>query len=312
MPATPAPTLTELAVPTVAVTPFPTPFPSSTPFVEPTATTAPTADAGAAGSPTAEAAATATGAAPSSTPGGPTGTFRADFVADVTVPDGTVFEAGEQFIKTWKLKNAGTAPWGTDFCRVQVRGDTLGAPVVVPLSGTVRPGETVELSLPFTAPDKLGTYTSCWMLRTPSGAPFGIGTQGNQPIYVEIVVGTASGTPQPTAPAGSINVTAAGLTVDTADFTGACPHTFVFSASFTSEGAGDVTYQLEALANDPAFTFTMPAAIKSNFTTAGPRPFSVSYELQFTNSVSGQIWLHILTPNDLQSDKLSFSLTCQP
>jgi hypothetical protein len=182
----------------------------------------------------------------------------------------------------------------------------------VPLSSTVKPGETADLSLTFTAPERLGEYTSFWMLRTPNGTPFGIGPQGNQPIYVQIKVGTEGGTPQPTAPAGSINVTAASLTVDTPSFTGACPHTFVFTASFTSEGAGDVTYKLEAESNQAGFVFTLPDPIKSTFTGAGPRTFTASYQLQFTNSVGGQAWLHILSPNDLLSDKINFSLTCQP
>jgi hypothetical protein len=233
-------------------------------------------------------------------------------VADVTVPDGTVFKAGETFVKTWKLKNAGTAPWGTDFFLVRVKGDPLGAPATAPLSSTVQPGETADLSLSFTAPDRLGEYTSFWMLRTPSGTPFGIGPEGNQPFYLQIKVGTEAGTPQPTAPAGSMNVTAASLTVDTPSFTGACPHTFIFSATFTSEGAGDVTYKLEAEADRAGFVFTLPDPIKSTFTGAGPRTFTASYQLQFTSSVGGQAWLHILSPNDLLSDKINFSLTCQP
>ncbi len=292
-PPTPASTLTELAPPTGVV------IPSRTPAVGvgPSATGA---------------AVTATGGAPSSTPGGTVGTYTAEFVADVTVPDGTVFKAGETFVKTWKLKNTGTAPWGTDFFLVRVKGDPLGAPDVVSLASTVQPGETADLSLTFTAPDRLGEYTSFWMLRTPNGTPFGIGSQGNQPIYVQINVGTEGGTPQPTAPAGSINVTAASVTVDTPSFTGACPHTFIFTANFTSEGAGDVTYQLEAESNVPGFVFTMPPSGKSTFTNAGPRTFTISYELQFTNSVGGQAWLHILSPNDLLSDKVDFSLTCQP
>ena len=296
--ATLAPTLTELAVPSASQPPTATPAPSDTPA--------------ATGSPADTPAITATPAEATSTPGGPAGTYRADFVEDVTVPDGTSFKPGETFVKTWKLKNAGTAPWGTDFFVVNVKGDTFGSPAAVPLSSTVRPGETVDLSLTFTAPDKLGSYTSFWMLRTPAGAPFGIGQEGNQPFYVQINVGSEGGTPVATAPAGSITVTVASLTLDTPEFTGACPHTFTFTASFTSEGAGDVNYKLEAEADDPAFTFTLPEAVKSTFTGAGPRTFTASYQLQFTNSVGGQAWLHILTPNDLQSDKVRFSLTCQP
>jgi hypothetical protein len=293
---TPASTLTELAPPTGVVVPSRTPTADLGPLATSAAATPTTA---------------ATNAGPSSTPGGTAGTFQAEFVADVTVPDGTVFKAGETFVKTWRLKNAGTAPWGTDFFLVRVRGEAMGAPDTVPLSSTVQPGATADLSLTFTAPERLGEYTSFWMLRTPNGTPFGIGPQGNQPIYVQIKVGIEAGTPQPTAPAGTINVTAASMTVDTANFTGTCPHTFIFSASFVSEGAGDVTYQLEAESNDPAFVFTLPDPIKSTFTGAGPRTFVASYELQFTNTVGGRAWLHVLSPNDLLSDKIDFSLTCQ-
>ena len=35
----------------------------------------------------------------------------AQFVRDVTVPDGTTFLPGATFTKTWRLKNAGTCTW---------------------------------------------------------------------------------------------------------------------------------------------------------------------------------------------------------
>ena len=39
----------------------------------------------------------------------PAGCDKAAFVADVTVPDGTLFTAGTTFIKTWRLKNSAPA-----------------------------------------------------------------------------------------------------------------------------------------------------------------------------------------------------------
>ena len=323
------------ATPTVAATaelPSVTPGPTNTraptqgapqSTLPPTATRAPTdlifPSATATGSPATETQTPTAGTpgsaatpGPTATSSGAAGANKAEFVSDVTVPDGAVFKPGESFVKTWKIKNAGAAAWTTGYALVPVRGDKMGAPDSVPLAAGAAPGATIDVSLTLTAPQKLGTYTSFWMLRTPSGSLFGIGPEANQPVYLQIIVAAAGATPQPTAPAGTINVTAASLAVATADFSGACPHTFTFTASFASEGAGDVTYQLEAESDKPGFVFTLPEPIKSTFTGAGPRTFNASYELQFTGSVSGRAWLHMLTPNDLQSDKVSFSLACQP
>jgi len=240
------------------------------------------------------------------------GTDKADFVSDVTVPDGTSFTSGKAFVKTWQLKNTGTNPWTTSYALVFVRGDQMGGPASVPLSQTVAPGATVNLSVNLTAPATLGTYTGFWMLRNAAGKLFGISADANQPVYLKIIVGAAAGTPLPTGVPGAINVSAVALSVDPASFTGACPHTFSFNGTLTSSGAGTISYQLEASSDKPGFVFNLPAAVNSPITGAGPRTFAIQYQLQFTASVSGQAWLHVLSPKSLTSDKVSFSLTCQP
>jgi len=309
------------AGPAATTTPAPSPQPSATVPPADTATVAPTASA--TETPTL-AAATATvtetaTAAPSATAVvSPTaagtqaaGTDKADFVADVTVPDGTTFTPGQTFVKTWQLKNSGTNAWTTAYALVFVRGDQMSGPASVPLSGTVTPGATAEVSVSLTAPNKLGSFTGFWMLRNAAGKLFGLSADANQPVYLKINVGGAPGTPQPTAVPGSISVSAVTLGVDPASFSGACPHTYIFSGSLTSSGAGKISYRLEASSDKPGFVFDLPAAVESTFTGAGPRTFSVSYQLTFTGSVSGQATLHVLTPNDLTSDQVSFSLTCQ-
>ena len=37
------------------------------------------------------------------------------FVADVSVPDGTTFEPGDTFVKTWRLQNRGTCTWTPEY-----------------------------------------------------------------------------------------------------------------------------------------------------------------------------------------------------
>ena len=238
------------------------------------------------------------------------GTDKAGFVADTTVPDGTTFTPGQTFVKTWQLKNTGGNDWTSAYAVVFVRGDQMGGPASVPLSGTVAAGATAEVSVSLTAPTKLGSYTGFWMLRNAAGKLFGIGADANQPVYLKINVGGAAGTPQPTGVPGTISVSAATLSVAPASFSGTCPQTYTFTGNITAVGAGKISYKLEATSDKAGFVFDLPAPVESVFTDAGPRTFTVKYQLTFTGSVSGQATLHVLTPNDLSSDKVSFSLAC--
>lgn len=121
------------------------------------------------------------------------------FVQDVTVPDGARFTARETFTKTWRLRNRGTCTWTPDYMLVFVRGDQMGGTTAVRLPGYVAPGQSVDVSVTLTAPDKRGSFTGYWMLRNPSGVLFGFGNNANQAFYVTIKVeelahGEASGT----------------------------------------------------------------------------------------------------------------------
>lgn len=289
-------------------------FPPTATEIPPTATASPTAAAP--GADTATPAATTTPAAGSPVPPGTaqSGVDKAEFVADVTVPDGTNFTPGEAFVKTWRIKNVGTNTWGADYLLVFAKGEQMGGPQTVALPGRVGPDETVEVSVNMTAPDRLGSYTGFWQFRTPAGQPFGIGSEANQPLYVQInVTPGASGSPGPTsAAAGALKVTGATLTVDRPSITGACPQTIIFSLALTSEGGGTTSYRLEATTNTPGFTLTLPETTQSTFTGAGPRTFNASYTLTFSGSVSGQMWVHVLSPENIESNKVSFSLTCAP
>jgi hypothetical protein len=110
------------------------------------------------------------------------------FVKDVTVPDGTAFEPGETFTKTWRLKNRGTCTWSPDYMLVFSSGAQMGGTTAVRLPSYVSPGQIVDVSVTFTAPAASGKYVGYWMLRNPSGALFGYGDKANQAFYVEIKV----------------------------------------------------------------------------------------------------------------------------
>jgi len=110
------------------------------------------------------------------------------FVKDVTIPDGSILEPNENFSKTWRLKNRGTCAWTSDYTLVFTSGTQMGGTTAVRLPGYVAPGQTVDVSVPLTAPDKKGEYVGYWMLRNASGTLFGYGDNANQAFYVDIKV----------------------------------------------------------------------------------------------------------------------------
>ena len=54
---------------------------------------------------------------------------HAQFVSDLTVPDGSSFAPGAAFTKTWRLMNIGTCTWKTSYKIVWAGGDRLVRPL---------------------------------------------------------------------------------------------------------------------------------------------------------------------------------------
>lgn len=107
---------------------------------------------------------------------------------DVTIPDDTVLRPGERFTKVWRLQNAGTCNWTSDYSLVWFSGEQLDAPQGVPMVGNTAPGASLDLSVEMQAPESAGTYQSWWKLRNPSGDLFGIGPNYDAAFWVRIVV----------------------------------------------------------------------------------------------------------------------------
>ncbi len=121
---------------------------------------------------------------------------QAQFIADVTVPDGTKMIPRQTFKKTWRLRNLGSCTWDANYALVFSGGDALGAPAVVQLVGQVPSGATVDLSIDMVAPAAPGEYTSYWKLRNPAGVVFGV--FAGQPFFAKITVIQATQTLTPT------------------------------------------------------------------------------------------------------------------
>ena len=112
----------------------------------------------------------------------------AEFVSDVTIKDGTEFAPGEAFTKTWRLRNVGSCTWNPDYELVFANGDAMGGPSAQKIGVTVRPGDTVDVSVKLAAPQKAGDHTGNWQLRSNSGVVFGIGKTGQSVFWVKIRV----------------------------------------------------------------------------------------------------------------------------
>ena len=229
------------------------------------------------------------------------GVDQGEFWADLTIPDGTDFEPGDTFTKVWQLRNSGTNTWTQDYGLAFFGGEQMSAPAVVPLTGNVAPGATVDVSVDMTAPQSGGTYTGFWKMQNAAGEFFDYQVF----VQIDVVGGQASGTALPT-PSGDGRVTAASIKVDDSSPSD-CPHTFTFTASFTLNEPAVVTYKMEAGSDTPGFTFNLPGEQTVSF-DAGSH--SVIYTLDIQDSVNGWAQFRITAPNNEVSNQANFSLSC--
>lgn len=242
---------------------------------------------------------------------------KAEFMADLTVPDGTVFEPNATFVKTWRLKNAGTTTWTTAYTVVYQSGDAMNAPASVALPASVPPGQTVDVSVQMTAPAEDGTYTANFLLANAIGQRFGLDPNGSQPFYVVIVVGqggTPAVLPTATPPAGIGGTPGAGgsivtwvfLTVDNAVAT-TCPHTYNFTSQVTLNNPTTITYRLEFLSNNPNQIAPVLDQVTSNLPTG---THNLNFQVNFSSNFNGVARLHVSAPEDVYSNPVNLVLTC--
>jgi hypothetical protein len=239
---------------------------------------------------------------------------KAQFVTDVTIPDGTEVEPNDTFLKTWQLKNVGNTTWTTNYSLVFVSGAQMGGPATTKLPYDVAPNQSIDLSVNLTAPADPGTHLGYWILQNANGQSFGIGDDFKQAFWVEIEVpgesGDSSGTAQPTSDSDSSGdvISDVTISVDNASFSGECPHTFTINAQITMSQAASITYQLEADSQSGGANLDLPDPVNNAF---GAGTHSLQYELEITASMNGWARLHITSPEDVSSDAVNFTLQCQ-
>ena len=90
-------------------------------------------------------------------------------VADLTLPAGANVAAGQAVLKSWRVRNTGDTTWSAGYTLAPDSASN-GAAISLPI---VRPGATVDLSVPIVAPRATGFYRAVWRLRDAVGEPFG-------------------------------------------------------------------------------------------------------------------------------------------
>jgi hypothetical protein len=101
---------------------------------------------------------------------------------DVNVPDNTVMNPGQDFIKTWKVKNTGSCPWGAGYVLDYGGYEDEMSGQFIALTEVIQPGQEAEVSVQFKAPDEAGIYVSAWTMENPQGVPF------PEIVFVKIIV----------------------------------------------------------------------------------------------------------------------------
>jgi hypothetical protein len=99
-------------------------------------------------------------------------TLNMAYVADVTIPDGTVLAPGTAFLKTWRVQNTGTCDWKDGTQLVLTDGDQMRGPAAVSVPVTP-PNGTADISVNLSAPAAPGRYVGRWRMRSPDGTIYG-------------------------------------------------------------------------------------------------------------------------------------------
>ncbi len=220
------------------------------------------------------------------------------FVADVTIPDDTVFAPYATFTKTWRIKNEGTCTWNTSYAVVFESGASMGGPASIALPSEVAPGQSIDISVDLKAPASADTYKGNWMLRNANGVIFGLGDE-NKAFWVQIKVQEAT--------KQAFAVTAASFEMIPNTFNGVCPANVVLRGKMKTNGSGSVTYTYR---RDDGF---ISPPITITFESAGEVSLP-DYVMQAGGAAgfswAGDVWIWINEPNHQPFDKQLFTINC--
>jgi hypothetical protein len=217
------------------------------------------------------------------------GCNNAAYVADVTVPDGTVIKPGASFDKTWTLLNTGSCAWNTSYKLAFFSGEGMSGSSTA-VSSTVNSGGQVNMTVKMVAPSAGGSYTGYWRMQDDKGVSFG----GS--VYVMITVsGSASASatsgPSPTAT----------NTVSPADQTATAAAAPTSNGNFTISGdTGAVDIKLKVLGKK----------IDATYDFAGPT-WSITVPANWDGTVTPSKGQYVFTPDHYSYTNVTSDITGQ-
>jgi hypothetical protein len=103
------------------------------------------------------------------------------FLADLTLPDGSVVSPNASLDKQWQVENSGTCNWDERYRIKLVSGPDLSGRSEQELF-PARSGTQAIIRVQFTTPADPGAYRSAWQAHSPQGVPFG------DPFFIDILV----------------------------------------------------------------------------------------------------------------------------
>jgi len=113
----------------------------------------------------------------------------AQFLEDLTIPDGTQVAPGQLLVKRWSVQNSGSCDWGAGYRLMPMWDNPFmeeGEQGLYP----ARAGASAVWEVHLAAPQEAGTYFARWQAYAPDGTPFG------EEVYLLIEV--VAPTPTPT------------------------------------------------------------------------------------------------------------------
>jgi len=229
--------------------------------------------------------------------------YAATFLADVTIPDGKIIAPGAKFTKTWRIRNDGNCVWDRSYSLTLAQGDALGSLAKVAMTSTVKPGESVDLSLDMAAPSAEGSYAGFWRIATPFGGSFGVGSY-DQALIVKITVSA-----KPSRDFGSVSVVY-GTTRKPQKGCIDKGAAYTFSATITVNGPGEIGYRWDRNPSDGTV-----GTGKLTFKDAGTQTVYFIWNLQPEAVQNIDRWVALTTIVDTTVttfDKVSFNFTCNP
>ena len=212
---------------------------------------------------------------------------QSKFVSE-TIPDGSIYQSGDTFTKTWVIRNNGTCDWTTDYRFVFEEGNQMDGPSSMKLDHVVEPGDTYSFEIDLTAPASNGDYTGVWRIKSDEGDNLG-------KYWVKITVG---------APPAAFAVTSVTFYMPHTSIDMGCPGDLAISGDIKTSAAGHVTYYWTDSNGGQSSTKSF------DFDAAGNK--IANYTM--TVNVSGDHWakIYIDNPNHQFFGPINFHVNCTP